>query len=107
MPSHGLKSRVTSRWKSIERQLPLLISGLLLVTVVVFAWAAYQRVRHVLMVTADQRLQSASLTINAMLAQQMEQYAGHLGSVIASKPALAEFLETNKGRDAARQALDL
>jgi signal transduction histidine kinase/PAS domain-containing protein len=105
MPSHGLKSRVTSRWKSIERQLPLLISGLLLVTVVVFAWAAYQRVRHVLMVTADQRLQSASLTIDAMLAQQMEQYAGHLGSVIASKPALAEFLETNKGRDAARQAL--
>jgi hypothetical protein len=35
---------MTDRWRSIDRRLPLLISGLLLVTVLAFSWTASGRV---------------------------------------------------------------
>ena len=96
--------RVSSRWQSIERQLPLLISGLLLVAVVAFAWGAYQRVRHVLLTAAGQRLQNTSLTLDWLFQEAARSYLAQLDSA-AANPAVANFLTTGRAPDAARLAI--
>ncbi len=86
-----VKTRLGTRWHSIERQLPLLIAGLLLVTVFAFAWGAYQRVKHVLLTAAGQRLQGMSLTLDLLFADAARRYVARVDSV-ASDPAIAAYL---------------
>src|ERR1700691_2249420 len=93
-----VKARLGTRWHSIERQLPLLIAGLLLVTVFAFAWGAYQRVKHVLLTAAGQRLQGTSLTLDLLFADAARRYIARVHTV-ASDPAIATFFAT--GRSAA------
>jgi signal transduction histidine kinase len=95
---------MSTHWRSIDRRLPLLISGLLLAAVVVFAWAAYRRVQHILLAAAGPRIKSASVAIDVLFAQSMVAYDGRLVSV-ASDPAVADFLRTGRQGQAARQAL--
>jgi PAS domain S-box-containing protein len=93
-----VRTRLGTRWHSIERQLPLLIAGLLLVTVFAFAWGAYQRVKHVLLTAAGQRLQGTSLTLDLLFADAARRYIARVDSV-ASDPAIAAYFAT--GRSAA------
>ncbi len=99
-----VKARLGTRWHSIERQLPLLIAGLLLVTVVAFAWGAYQRVKHVLLTAAGQRLQGTSLTLDFLFAEAARRYVRTVDSA-ASDPAVATFLTTGQAPPDLRRRL--
>lgn len=91
-------------WRSIDRRLPLLITGLLLTVVAAFAWAAYDRVQHVLLANAGPRLHSASVAIDVLLSQSVAASDARLTRV-ASDPAVVAFLRTGRGAPAARGAL--
>ena len=91
-------------WRSIDRRLPLLISGLLLAAIVVFAWAAYRRVQHILLAAAGPRLQSVSTAINVLMAESVVSYEGRLVRA-ASDAVVADFLRTGRNGPAARRAL--
>jgi PAS domain S-box-containing protein len=99
-----VKARLGTRWHSIERQLPLLIAGLLLVTVFAFAWGAYQRVKHVLLTAAGQRLQGTSLTLNFLFADGARRYIARVDSV-ASDPAVAAYLASGRASPDIRRHL--
>jgi PAS domain S-box-containing protein len=99
-----VKARLGTRWHSIERQLPLLIAGLLLVTVFAFAWGAYQRVKHVLLTAAGQRLQGTSLTLNFLFADGARRYIARVDSV-ASDPVIAAYLATGRASPDVRRHL--
>ncbi len=92
------------RSRSIERELPLLISGLLLAAVGIFAWGASRRVHHVVIAAAGQRLQGASIAVDALLAQSMHAYTLQLERV-AADPAIIAYLSTGRGAPEARRAL--
>jgi signal transduction histidine kinase len=93
-----------ARWRSIDRRLPLLISGLLLATVSAFTLTAYFRIGQVLLETAGERLRSASLPISILLADAAARREATLARV-ASTPAVREYLTTGRNRDAALNAL--
>jgi PAS domain S-box-containing protein len=99
-----VKARLGTRWHSIERQLPLLIAGLLLVAVFAFAWGAYQRVKHVLLTAAGQRLQGTSLTLDLLFADAARRYIARVDSV-ASDPAIAAYLATGRSSPGLRRHL--
>jgi PAS domain S-box-containing protein len=99
-----VKTRLGTRWHSIERQLPLLIAGLLLVTVFAFAWGAYQRVKHVLLTAAGQRLQGTSLTLDVLFADGARRTIARVDSV-ASDPAIAAYLSTGSSSTGLRRRL--
>ncbi len=99
-----VKARLGTRWHSIERQLPLLIAGLLLVTVFAFAWGAYQRVKHVLLTAAGQRLQSTSITLDFLFAEAARRYVREVDSA-ASDPAVATFFTTGQAPPDLRRRL--
>jgi signal transduction histidine kinase len=93
-----------ARWRSIDRRLPLLTSGLLLATVSAFTLTAYFRIQQVLLETAGERLRSASLPISLLLADAAARREAALTRV-ASSPAVREFLISGRDRDAALDAL--
>src|SRR5579862_5708799 len=95
---------IQHRWRSIDRRLPLLISGLLLVTVLAFSWTAYARVQRILMNAAGARLESASTVVSLMLATSQAQDR-HRFEVLASDPAIEQYLRTHDNPAAARRAL--
>jgi PAS domain S-box-containing protein len=99
-----VKARLGTRWHSIERQLPLLIAGLLLVTVFAFAWGAYQRVKHVLLAAAGQRLQSTSVTLDLLFAEAARHYARQVDSA-TSDPAVVTLLTTGQAAPDLRRHL--
>jgi len=84
--------------------LPLLISALLLAAIVVFAWAAYRRVQHILLAAAGPRLHSVAVAVDALMAQSVVAYDGLLVHA-ASDPAIVDYLRTGRERLAARRAL--
>ena len=98
----SVKTHERARWHSIEIQLPLLIFGLLLVTVLAFAWGAYQRVKHELLAAAGQRLQGTSVTLDLLFAESARHYLAQLDSA-AADPAVTTFLVTGQDADAARR----
>ena len=55
------------RWQQIDRKLPLLASGLVLLTAVVLGWTAYVRLEHALLQSAGARLLSTAQTVAQML----------------------------------------
>jgi signal transduction histidine kinase len=92
------------RLQSIERKLPLVMSGLLLGTVVAFSWTAYERVGRILTMAAAARMQSASTVVGLLLEQSVAHDKTQLAEV-ARDSAIAGFVATGAGREAARQAL--
>jgi signal transduction histidine kinase len=96
--------RIGARFRSIDRRLPVLISGLLLVTVVAFSWTVYARVEGILLAAAGARLESASTVVSLMLrASQAEQRARFAAG--AADPALAHYLATHDNAAAVRHVL--
>ena len=51
------------RWRSIERELPLLISALVLATVAAFAWTAYVRTERLIISDASARITASAKTV--------------------------------------------
>ncbi len=96
--------RISARWRSIDRRLPLLISSLLLGTVAAFTWTAYQRIEGILLTTAGTRLQAASAPVASLLEQSTTTYRARLATV-ARDPVVARYLATKRGAGAARLAL--
>jgi signal transduction histidine kinase len=96
--------RIGARFRSIDRRLPLLISGLLLVTVLTFAWTAYARIERILLGAAGARLASASTVVSLMLRTSQAQEKARFAT-LAADPALARYLATRDNAPAARRSL--
>jgi signal transduction histidine kinase len=90
--------------RSIDRRLPLLTAGLLLVTVLAFSWTAFVRIRRILLNAAGARLQSASTVVSLMLGTSQDQERARY-TASATDPALARFLSTHDNARVARRAL--
>jgi PAS domain S-box-containing protein len=56
-------------WRSIERELPLLISALILATVATFAWTAYVSTERLVISDAGARLTASAKTVGNLLVQ--------------------------------------
>jgi signal transduction histidine kinase len=97
-------ARISDRWRSIDRRLPLLISGLLLVTVLAFSWTAFVRVERILLNAAGARLESASTVVSLMLTTSQAQDRQRLVAG-AADPALTRYLGTHDNAPAVRHAL--
>ena len=82
----------------------MLIACVLLAAIIAFAFAAYGRVRNVLITTAGQRLQGASVALDVLFAQSMDAYDARLIAA-ASDPTVVAFLQTGQQANAARRAL--
>jgi len=95
---------VSGRWQSIERRLPLLISGVLLVTIALFAWAAYNRAQRALLAGARERLRSAASVTGVLLGQAMGLYRTQLMQT-AADTSIANFLFDGRDRSDIRRAL--
>jgi two-component system, NtrC family, sensor histidine kinase HydH len=98
-----MKAAVAS-WRSLDRRLPLWITAVLLATIAAFSASTYHLVRKVLLTAAGERLQGASTPIAVSLAQGVSRQRA-LYSELARDPAIANFLVTGTGREAARRAL--
>ncbi|MEX2178753.1 MAG: ATP-binding protein [Gemmatimonadaceae bacterium] len=57
------------RWRSIDRKLPLLASGLVLLTSAVLAWTAYAMLERALLDTAERRMASGARAVASMIAR--------------------------------------
>ena len=55
------------RWRSIDKKLPLLASGLVLLTAVVLGWTAYIRLEHALLQSAGSRLFGTAQAVSQMV----------------------------------------
>jgi signal transduction histidine kinase len=94
------------RWRSIEWNLPLLISALLLAVVVTVAAIAYSQMRHVAITAAEQRVQSVSQRLSTLLTQSLR--GSRLGArQAAANTAVQDFLahRDSAGESAARNFL--
>ena len=91
--------------QSLDRKLPLLMSGLVLVTVGLFAWAGYWQFGDHLYTKAGQRLSSGTRLVAELVSQSASRWRTELGTV-ASDPSVVRFLLTGEGRAAAEEALD-
>ena len=98
-----MKAAVAS-WRSLDRRLPLWITAVLLATIAVFSASAYHLLQKVLLTAAAERLQGASAPIALSLAQSVRRQRA-VYSELSRDPAIANFLVTGSGREAARGAL--
>jgi signal transduction histidine kinase len=90
------------RWQSIDRKLPLLASGLVLVTVAVLGWSAYVLFERVLLERAGFRMLSSARIVTQMFGLPQRRMD------VATRTAehrLVEFLRGRAGRQAATAAL--
>ncbi|HEU4993880.1 MAG TPA: ATP-binding protein [Gemmatimonadaceae bacterium] len=97
-----IRRRWQSRWKSIDRKLPLLASGLVLLTALIVGVIAYALVQRELVRAAEQRLKSTA-TLVAQMVQRPAPRRDSLARV--TDRSLVEFLRGRLSRDAATAAL--
>ncbi|HEX9610642.1 MAG TPA: PAS domain S-box protein [Gemmatimonadales bacterium] len=83
-------TRPSWNW-SIERKLPLLISGLLALVIGGFSWAAYDQVRREALATADERLDGVARQLETMLAGNVRNLRAQIAPA-AARPALRAYL---------------
>jgi PAS domain S-box-containing protein len=83
-------ARLSWNW-SIERKLPLLISGLLALVIGGFSWAAYDQVRREALAGADARLDHVSQQLEALLESNVRTIRGQIAAA-AARPALRAHL---------------
>jgi signal transduction histidine kinase/ActR/RegA family two-component response regulator len=96
---------VIKKLQSLDRKLPLLMSGLVLATVGIFAWAGYWQFGDHLYANAGLRLTSGAELVSNLVAQTPPRWRAQLDS-IANDPAVVSFLKTGEGEAAAVAALD-
>jgi len=91
---------------SIRQKLPLMTGGLLLLVAVALSWAAYVRVRRVVLQVASQRLVAVSQQLRDLLQTQSEQLVRQMDTT-ARKAALGRYLQGGgvRGRNSALAAL--
>src|SRR5579859_6859051 len=92
------------RWRSIERELPLLISALVLATVVAFAWTAYVRMERIVMNDASTRIAASAKTVANLLVQAAVQ-SNERSRQVAADTAIQRYLTRGGDPSRARQAL--
>ena len=80
-----------SRWHSLDRRLPLLISTLLAVTVAVFAAGAYYSVREVLLAAAAARMEVAARQLSSLLHESAVQRLREI-ETLAADAAVRDLL---------------
>lgn len=68
---------------SLERKLPLLISGLLLLVLIVFSWGAYVQVKQSALIAASERLQRLTRQLSDLLATSVAQRSQAMRGVAA------------------------
>jgi signal transduction histidine kinase len=81
---------------SIQKKLPLLVGGILLVVIVLYSWASYKTVESASLDVAHERL----TTLTTQLAQLFDQEAkgdGKAMHALAADPNLRAFLESRGG----------
>lgn len=80
------------RQYSIERTLPLLVSGLLLLIILTFAWTTYREIRRVSVAAASERLERVVLQLVAAIEQA---HRGRINRVqaVAQDPTVVELLQ--------------
>ncbi len=91
-------------WNSLDRKLPLLFAAAILATAVVFSAVAYHLVQRVLLRSAGERLSGVSTPIALSLQESARRQRARYAAV-ARDPAIASFLRSGSGRDAALRAL--
>jgi PAS domain S-box-containing protein len=94
------------RWRSIERELPLLISVLVLATVAAFAWTAYIRTERIVISGASARITASATTVGNLLVQAAAQDYERAGQV-ANDTAVQRYLTSGGDPSRARRALGL
>ena len=87
---------------SLERKLPLLISGLVLLVVVVYGWAAYQEVREAALLSATQRVQRVA----RQLADLSAAGGARRGEALSQLGSSAEVLTVLRGSGSQAAATD-
>jgi len=92
------------RWRSIERELPLLISALVLATVATFAWTAYVRTERIILSDASARIMASAKTVGNLLVQSAAQDFERARKV-AADTAIQRYLTTGGNPSSARRAL--
>ena len=96
--------RVPVRWRSIERQLPLLISALVLATVAAFAWTAYISAERIVISEAGARITTSAKTIANLLVQSQVQ-SRERSRLVASDTAIQRYMISGGDPLRARRAL--
>ena len=81
------------------------MSGLVLATVGIFAWAGYWQFGDHLYTNAGQRLATSAEVVSGIIAQSPARWRAQLDSV-ARDPSVVNFLRTGEGKAAAVAALD-
>ena len=94
------------RWRSIERELPLLISALVLATVATFAWTAYVRTERIVISGASARITASAKTVANLLVQSAAQDFDRAGKV-ATDTAIQRYLTGGGDPFSARRALSV
>jgi signal transduction histidine kinase/ActR/RegA family two-component response regulator len=89
------------RWHSIDRKLPLLASGLVLLTVATLGWSAYLLFEHVLLDRAAQRLAASARIVSQVIVRPRLRDAT---TVVVDRTLIA-FLRGRASRDDAQRAL--
>jgi signal transduction histidine kinase len=92
--------------RSLRWRLPLLISGLILVVLITFLWAAYAEVEHALLDAGGGRASVAAEQFASLMAQSAQQRLAEVRRVAADK-GVRQYLErpTQEARAAAEHAL--
>ena len=92
------------RWRSIERELPLLISALVLATVAAFAWTAYVRTERIILSDASARITASAKTVANLLVQSAAQDFERARKVSADT-AIQRYLTSGGNPSSARRAI--
>jgi PAS domain S-box-containing protein len=92
------------RWRSIERELPLLISALVLATIAAFAWTAYVRTERIVLSDAGARITGSAKTVANLLVQSAAQDFERARKV-AADTAIQRYLTSGGNPSSARRAL--
>jgi PAS domain S-box-containing protein len=92
------------RWRSIERELPLLISALVLATVAAFAWTAYVRTERIILSDAGARITASAKTVANLLVQSAAQ-DNERSRKLAADTAIQRYLASGGDPAPARRAL--
>jgi signal transduction histidine kinase/ActR/RegA family two-component response regulator len=93
------------RLNSIDTKFPLLMSGLVLATAVVFVIATYSQFAGSLYLVSGERLRTAALLIGNMVGDGSPRTQAQM-TAISRSPAVIEFLKAGEGRDEALAVLN-
>src|SRR4029078_2304708 len=92
------------RLNSIDSKFPLLVSGLVLATAVVFVFATHSQFAGSLYLVSGERLRTAALLIGNMIGEASPRRQAEMNTV-ARNPAVIEFLKSGATSSEALDAL--